>query len=79
METQALADGNVKLATAEGVLTDPFNLSAPNFAPVTGGGADAGADFTGLNAFFTPTTYKGAVGADNNWLQGWTRFFTKGQ
>jgi hypothetical protein len=79
METKALADGNVKLAAADGILTDPFNLSAPNFVPVTGGGADAGADFTGLNAFFTPTTYKGAVGADNNWLQGWTRFFTKGQ
>jgi hypothetical protein len=78
METKAAAEGNVKLTTADGVLTDPFNLASPDFSPVAGGGADAGADFAGLNAFFVPTTYKGAVGAEN-WLQGWTRFFAKGQ
>lgn len=78
MEAKAVADGNVKLENADGVLTDPFNLSSPNFAPVAGGAAETGADFTGLDPFFTATTFKGAVGSEN-WLQGWTRFFTKGQ
>lgn len=78
METKALADGNIKLTTADGVLTNPFTLSNPDFSPVAGGGAEVGADFAGLNAFFTATTFKGAVGSEN-WLQGWTRFFAKGQ
>ncbi len=76
-ETKALADGNTKLVDAAGVLNDPFNIAAPDFSPVTGGGADTGADFTGLDVFFTATSHKGAVGQEN-WLQGWTRFFTKG-
>ncbi|RPD48203.1 MULTISPECIES: T9SS C-terminal target domain-containing protein [Chitinophagaceae] len=78
METKALAEGNVKLTSPDGVLTAPFSLTSPNLAPVAGGAAAAGADFAGLDAFFTPTAYKGAVGA-TNWLQGWTRFPAKGQ
>jgi len=78
MEVKALADGNVKLTSPDGVLADPFNLTAPDFAAAAEGGAESGADFTGLDSFFTTTTFKGAVG-DENWLQGWTRFFAKGQ
>lgn len=78
METKALAEGNVKVTNPDGILTAPFNLTSPNLAPVAGGSAASGVDFTGLDAFFTPTTYKGAVGT-TNWLQGWTRFPAKGQ
>jgi len=78
METKALAEGNLKVTSPDGILTDPFNRTSPNMAPVTGGGADAGVDFAELDAFFTPTTFKGAIGT-TNWLQGWTRFFAQGQ
>ena len=78
VETKALAEGNIKQATPAGVLTDPFNLTAPNLAFVANGPAASGVDFTGMDAYFTPTTYKGAVGT-TNWLQGWTRFPSKGQ
>jgi len=78
VETKALADGNTKQTTADGVLTAPFAITNPNLTPVAGGPAATGADFTGLDAFFTPTTYKGAVGT-TNWLQGWTRFPSRGQ
>jgi hypothetical protein len=78
MEAKALAEGNIKITSADGVLLDPFNLTNPDFTPVIEGGADAGADFTGLDGFFVPTTFRGAVGSEN-WLQGWTRFFAKGQ
>lgn len=79
METKALAEGNIKLTSPDGVLTNPFNLTSPDFSPVAGGSAAAGADFTGLDAsFFSATTYRGAVGT-TNWLSGWTRFFANGQ
>ena len=77
-ETKALAEGNVKVSSPDNILTAPFNLSAPNFGVVAGSAAATGVDFSGLDAgFFTPTTYKGAVGS-TNWLQGWTRFPSKG-
>jgi hypothetical protein len=53
-------------------LENPFNLSAPNFAPKAGSPALSGASFVGLTGF-TATTFVGAVGT-NNWLQGWTSF-----
>lgn len=55
-------------------LENPFNLSAPNFAPKAGSpalAANAASFFNFPN--FTVTTYVGAVGT-NNWLQGWTSF-----
>jgi len=79
LETKATSEGNVKVTSADGVLTAPFNLTSPNFAPAADGPAASGASFTGLDAFFTATTYKGAIGANNNWIQGWTRFPAKGQ
>ena len=80
VEAKALAEGNVKQATATGVLTSPFSITNPDLNPVAAGPAASGAAFTNLdNTFFTPTTYKGAIGGGNNWLQGWTRFPAKGQ
>lgn len=79
LEAKAIAEGNIKQTTADGVLTAPFSITNPNLMPVAGGPAASGTDFTGLDAgFFTSTTYKGAVGS-TNWLQGWTRFPARGQ
>ncbi len=80
LEAKATREGNVKAASADNVLTAPFSLTNPNLMPVVGGPAASGADFAGLdNSFFTTTNYKGAIGESNNWLQGWTRFPSKGQ
>lgn len=74
VETKALADGNTKHASPSEIdLTDPFKLSDPNFLPKAGSPALSGAVFTGMNAFFTATTYRGAFGTDN-WMSGWTSF-----
>lgn len=54
-------------------LEDPFNQTAPNFAPKAGSPALSGADFSYSrlnNGFFTTTTFKGAIGA-NDWTKGW--------
>ena len=54
-----------------------FNLTAPNFLPVSGSPLLTGAVTNGKIAdtqqFFTPTTFRGAFGTDN-WVQGWTQF-----
>ena len=77
MKVKAEAEGNLTLANRDEVqLTDPFVLSAPNFLPKAGSPALTGADFTGLDSFFTPGTFRGAFGS-NNWLQGWTSFTPK--
>ncbi|ULQ56356.1 hypothetical protein KJS94_17030 [Flavihumibacter rivuli] len=70
-------DGCRTFASRDDVqLTDPFNLTAPNFLPKAGSPALTGTDFTGLDNFFTPTTFVGAFGT-TNWLQGWTSFNPK--
>lgn len=62
---------------ADIMLENPFNLTAPNFAPKAGSPAIAAnaASFVGMSGF-TTTTYAGAVGT-TNWLQGWTSFTPK--
>lgn len=75
--TMAEANGCVTFAAAAEIgLTDPFNLTAPKFAPATGSPALSGADFTGLPNFFQTETFRGAVGAQN-WLDKWTSFTPK--
>ena len=77
IKAKAEADGSVTLAGRDEVqLTDPFNLSNPNFLPKAGSPALAGVNFTGMDAFFTVTTYRGAFGT-TNWAQGWTSFSPK--
>jgi len=80
MRTKAESEGSITFTDAAAIsLEAPFNLTAPNFAPKAGSPALTGANFGGdLDAFFTTTTYRGAVGT-TNWLSGWTRFFTNGQ
>jgi hypothetical protein len=71
IQTKAEADGCVTLAnTAAAQLTSPFFSIAPDFLPATGSPALTGASFTGMNAFFSTTTYRGAFGA-TNWTSGW--------
>lgn len=74
VEAKALADGNTKHASPSEInLTNPFNLTNPNFLPAAGSPALAGASFTGLGSFFTNTTFRGAFGTDN-WMSGWASF-----
>ncbi|HUQ64673.1 MAG TPA: hypothetical protein VM101_00860 [Flavitalea sp.] len=71
------SDGNVILDSREAVeLTAPFNLTAPNFLPAGSSPALSGADFTGLDAFFTTVSFKGAFGT-TDWTAGWTNFNPK--
>lgn len=72
--TKATADGNVVFPDAATIaLNDPFNLNTPNYLPKAGSPALAGAVFTGLDAWFTNTTFRGAFGTEN-WMAGWTSF-----
>lgn len=71
IQTKAEAEGCITLAnSAAAQLTSPFFSTTPNFLPATGSPALSGASFTGMNAFFTSTTYRGAFGA-TNWTTGW--------
>ena len=74
IKTKAESDGSVTLASRdEAQLTDPFNLTNPNFLPKAGSPALTGVSFAGMDAFFTVTSYRGAFGT-TNWAQGWTSF-----
>jgi hypothetical protein len=68
------AKGNTFLVEAANVqLSDPFNLTAPNFKPLVSSPALSGADFSHprvADVFFTATTFRGAIGA-NDWTSGW--------
>ncbi|MCC7245652.1 MAG: T9SS type A sorting domain-containing protein [Saprospiraceae bacterium] len=73
--------GNATSAnTAGAMLTNPFNLDAPNAFPLSGSPALSGAAFSAArlsNAFFTPTTYIGAFGGVNtDWTCRWAKFLT---
>lgn len=79
IQAKAEAEGCKTYANAADIkLTAPFSLTSPNLLPATGSDALAGASFTGLDAFFTSTTYVGAFGT-TNWMASWTRFPSKGQ
>jgi hypothetical protein len=55
------------------MLENPFFSTTPNFLPKTGSPALTGASFTGMNPFFSSTTFRGAFGT-NNWTANWTEF-----
>ncbi len=71
------ASGNDSLASVTNLmLTDPFNFTGnPDFRPMTGSPLLSGANFTSptLDAYFTPTTYRGAMG-DTDWTDCWCEF-----
>ncbi len=68
---------NDSIFSADGILGNPFNYTNPNFAPITGSPALAGASFTDArvaDAFFTQTAYRGAIDPNNNWTNCWCNF-----
>lgn len=60
-------------------LTDPFNLTFPDFRPTLTSPAATGANFAGFVGtpanFFQTTTYRGAFPTGTNWNATWSRFF----
>ena len=58
------------------MVTDPFNLTVPNFKPATGSPLLSGASFTNTrltDTFFTTVTFRGAFGT-TDWTSGWCNF-----
>lgn len=57
-------------------LSNPFNLTSPDFLPAAGSPLLAGGAFSNArltDSFFTPTAYRGAFGT-TNWTSGWCNF-----
>jgi hypothetical protein len=74
IQAKAESEGCITYNDAAAImLTNPFYSTSPNFLPAAGSPALSGANFTGMNAFFTPTTYRGAFGA-TNWTSTWTNW-----
>jgi hypothetical protein len=74
MKTKAEADGSITYTDPATInLESPFYSTSPNWTPKAGSPALAGANFSGMNAYFTSTTYRGAIG-NLNWATGWTHF-----
>ncbi|MEZ4962292.1 MAG: PKD domain-containing protein [Saprospiraceae bacterium] len=75
VKSKFASSGNDSVATVTNLmLTDPFNFSGnPDFRPAVGSPLLSGANFsspTVSDAFFTPTTYRGAMG-DTDWTDCW--------
>ena len=70
---QAWYEGQSGNTTGSGsdVVSDPFNLTAPNYASAgaatSGGGAPS-------DSFFDAATYKGGVDSADDWTAGWTNY-----
>jgi hypothetical protein len=63
-------------ANADLMLTDPFNLSAPNAVPMAGSPMLSGADFSSTNlsdSYFEPVSFRGAFG-NTDWTAGWANW-----
>lgn len=74
VKAKAEANGCITYTDANDIMLEaPFNWDAPNYLPKSGSPALSGAAFTGMDAFFTTVTYRGAFGS-TNWLTGWTSF-----
>jgi PKD repeat protein len=79
IRAKLFASGNDSIASAAGVLVDPFNYMNPVFAPAPGSPAASGAAFAGSkisDPFFAPTSFRGAMGTnpDSNWTNCWCNF-----
>jgi hypothetical protein len=73
----ATARNNSVFATNDLInVTNPFNLTSPNFLPATGSPLFTGASFTNTrltDSFFSSVAYKGAFGS-TDWTSGWCNF-----
>ena len=73
---EAAGANNMTIAAATPILTDPTNMTAPNFAPPAGSPLLAGGVAPAGDAFFTAEPFIGAVGA-TSWLTGsWYKITT---
>jgi hypothetical protein len=74
LKTKAEANGSITYASADAIMLEsPFYGTSPNFLPKAGSPALSGASFSGMNSFFTSTTYRGAMGT-TKWTDGWTNW-----
>lgn len=74
IQAKAEAEGNISYTDAANIqLESPFYSTSPKPLPKTGSPALAGASFTGMNPFFTSTTYRGAFGT-KDWTKDWANF-----
>ena len=74
LRAKAEAEGCIVYTDPTGAqLTSPFYSTTPNFLPASGSPALTGASFTGMNAFFTAGTFRGAMGT-TNWTANWTNW-----
>ncbi len=74
LEAKAVADGCIRYSlSTDIVLTNITSLTAPNFQPATNSPAKIGANYDGLDGFFTKGNFRGAIG-DNDWTKTWTNF-----
>ena len=74
LKEKAEANGSITYASADAIMLEsPFYSLTPNFLPKAGSPALAGASFSGMNSFFTSTTYRGAMGT-TNWTANWTNW-----
>jgi len=74
LKTKAEANACITYASADAIMLEsPFYSTTPNFLPKAGSPALTGASFTGMNSYFTSTTYRGAMGT-TNWTDGWTNW-----
>jgi hypothetical protein len=71
IQAKAESEGCVTYPASTGPqLTSPFYSTTPNFLPAAGSPALSGSSFTGMNPFFTSTTFRGAMGT-TDWTAGW--------
>jgi hypothetical protein len=72
MKTKAESEGCITYTNSGDIQIENTTFgSSFNPMPKTGSPALSGSSFTGMNTFFTSTTYRGAFGT-TNWLANWT-------
>lgn len=74
LKEKAEANACITYANSDAIMLEsPFYSTSPNFLPKAGSPALSGSSFTGMNSFFTSTTYRGAMGT-TKWTDGWTNW-----
>lgn len=74
--TEASRNNEIKASNDLLQITNPFNLTSPDFLPLSGSPVLTGASFSNprlADAFFTQVPYRGAFGTIN-WTAGWCNF-----
>lgn len=74
--SKVFASANDSILSASGILVNPFSYTNPNFMAATASPALTGSAFAGTkisDPFFTPTTFRGAMGS-SDWTDCWCNF-----